>query len=110
MMACAKDTVQLQTSAAEKYRMLTVVAFNARTTGVDGVAGPSRAVFLFSSSSTVRVISSILTAPEAFSSLIPTCTSAFSRACCSQSGMRRCRLAAGCFVRVLMQPLLLAVR
>ncbi|CAE7531378.1 unnamed protein product, partial [Symbiodinium pilosum] len=33
------DTVQLQTSAAEKYRMLTVVAFNARTTGVEGVAG-----------------------------------------------------------------------
>ena len=34
-----EDSVQLQTSAAEKYRTLTVVAFNARTTGVDGVAG-----------------------------------------------------------------------
>lgn len=50
------DSVQLQTSAAEKYRTLTVVAFNARTTGVDGVAG----ILQSDPDLYVRVLSSLL--------------------------------------------------
>eukprot|EP00931_Biecheleriopsis_adriatica_P055467 TRINITY_DN32802_c0_g1_i1.p1 TRINITY_DN32802_c0_g1~~TRINITY_DN32802_c0_g1_i1.p1 ORF type:complete len:1736 (-),score=379.97 TRINITY_DN32802_c0_g1_i1:118-4563(-) len=34
-----QNTLTLQESVAEKYRMLTVIAYNSRTTGVEGVSG-----------------------------------------------------------------------